>query len=97
MKEEKIIRKILDDMDLSEYIHGYDLAFTPDSTGMPAVYINLHITDDYHPSKEKISRFSKIRRAITDNLLDRGLDNYPYVRLVTDHGDVTPRPAQPGT
>jgi hypothetical protein len=97
MKEEIIIRKVLDDMDLSADIHGYDLAFTPDSTGMPAVYINLHITDDYHPSKEKIDRFSNLRRAITDKLLDRGLENYPYVRLVADHGDVAPRPAYSGT
>lgn len=84
MNEENIIRKVLEDIDLSADVQKYEVSFSPDSTGMPSVYIKLHIADDFHPSKEKISRLSRLRRAITDKLLDQGLDNYPYVKLVAE-------------
>jgi hypothetical protein len=84
MDEEKIILDVLKDMELPQDVTTYDLRFSPDSTGIPSVYVNLHIANDNHPSKEKISRLSKARRAITDKLLAKGLENYPYVKLVTD-------------
>ena len=84
MEEEKIILDVLKGMNLPRDVKRYDLKFSPDSTGMPSVYVNLHIANDNHPSDEKISRLSSIRRAITNTLLARGLQNYPYVKLVTD-------------
>lgn len=80
----KIILDVLKGMNLPGDVKRYDLKFSPDSTGLPSVYINLHIADDIHPTKEKISRLSNIRRTITNTLLARGLENYPYVKLVTD-------------
>jgi len=84
MDEEKIILDLLKGMDLPRDVEKYDLKFSPDSTGTPSVYVNLHIANDIHPTKEKISRLSQARRAITSKLLASGLDNYPYVKLVTD-------------
>ncbi|QJE02522.1 hypothetical protein HH212_22935 [Massilia forsythiae] len=84
MDDEKIIREVIERIEWPDDIHGYDLEFTPDWSGAPSVYINLHIDDDYHPSKDKIGRLSRVRREIADELLDMGLDYFPYVKLVAE-------------
>ncbi len=84
MDEEKRIRQAIKNIALPDDVKTVDLKFSPDSTGMPAVWVNLHIDDDYDPSDAKIGRLSEARRAISDKLLTMELDNWPYVRLVTD-------------
>lgn len=84
MDEEKRILGAIRSMTLPEDVKKFDLKFSPDSTGMPAVWVNLHIEDDYHPGDAKISRLSEARRAISDKLLGMGLSSWPYVKLATD-------------
>lgn len=84
MDEEKRILEAIKSIALPEDVKTVDLKFSPDSTGMPAVWVNLHIDDDYHPSDAKIDRLSKACRAISDKILAMGLDSWPYVSLVTD-------------
>ncbi|HEX8610039.1 MAG TPA: hypothetical protein VF800_01975 [Telluria sp.] len=84
MDEEKRILEAIKSIALPEDVKKFDLKFSPDSTGMPAVWINLHIDDDYHPSDAKIDRLNEAKRAISGKLLAMELDSWPYVSLVTD-------------
>ena len=84
MDEEKLILDALSGIALPKDVKKLDLKFSPDSTGVPSVWINLHIADDYHPSEAKIDRLRKVRRAISDKLHASGLRSWPYVKLVAD-------------
>lgn len=84
MDEEKRILDAIGSIALPDDIKKFDVKFSPDSTGMPAVWVNLHIDDDYHPSDAKIDRLRTVCSAISDKILAMGLDSFPYVRLVTD-------------
>lgn len=84
MDEEKRILEAIKSIALPEDVKTVDLKFLPDSTGMPAVWVNLHIDDDYDPSDAKIDRLRKVSRAISEKLLAMGLDSWPYVKLVAD-------------
>lgn len=84
MDDEKRILDAISGIALPDDIKKFDVKFSPDSTGMPAVWVNLHIDDDYHPSEAKIDRLGAARSAVSDRLLAMELDSWPYVRLVTD-------------
>nr|WP_315260937.1 hypothetical protein [uncultured Duganella sp.] len=84
MTDEKLIRDVINKINLPEEILSVDFSFSEDSTGMPAVWINLHILDDYKPSAEKISKLSALMRDISRKILDTDVISWPYVRFVTD-------------
>jgi hypothetical protein len=84
MDEEKIIREAMGTIKLPSDVKKFDLKFSPDSTGVPSVWINLHITDDSHPSEAKINRLRNARRAIADKLFATELNSWPYVKIVAD-------------
>ncbi|UOD27820.1 hypothetical protein INH39_20285 [Massilia violaceinigra] len=84
MDEEKRILEAINSIALPEDVKTVGLKFSPDSSGMPAVWVNLHIDDADDPSDARIGRLSEARRAISDKLLAMERDNWPYVRLVAD-------------
>lgn len=84
MNEEKLIRDVLKKIKLPTEIKSVDLSFSDDSTGTPAVWINLHVDDDTKPSAEKINRLRAIRRDIARKVAERQSTPWPYVQFVTD-------------
>ena len=84
MTEEAAIQSILDHVALPDDVLSVDFSFSDDSTGMPAVWINLHVVDDYHPSPAKVSRLVAAKEAISRPILDAGFSCWPYVRLIAD-------------
>jgi hypothetical protein len=84
MGEKKIIKKIVEGVEMPQDVKSVEISFGEDSTGMPAAWINLRIEDDYHPGLDKIGRLSAVKKEITEKILERGLSRWPYVRLVAN-------------
>lgn len=84
----EIDMKKVEDIVLSVCLPGdvssFDLRFSKDSTGEPAVWVNFHICEDYKPSAKKIEGFVALKKEVSRKILDAGVDFWPYVRLVTD-------------
>lgn len=80
--EPTIVQRILDGIKMPTEVESVDFHFAEDSTGMPAVWIHLHILDDYHPSVAKIDTLRAAKKAISSQLLDSDLRSWPYVRLI---------------
>ncbi|MFO1079690.1 MAG: hypothetical protein U1E23_03560 [Reyranellaceae bacterium] len=63
---------------------GYDrfeLEFTEDSMGDPAIYVWFTVEDDLNPSKEKIASVNALVHDVTQALLDSGDGRFPYVQF----------------
>jgi len=84
MTEEDLIKKTVKGIRLPVEITSVDYAFDEDSTGIPAVWVNLHVAVDNKPSNEKVRRLSDTLKVISRSLLDKNLSRWPYVRLVAD-------------
>ena len=84
MTDEKLIKAIVDQMKLPQEVKSVDFSFSEDSTGMPAVWINLHVSQDYKPSKEKVNLLSALKKEISKKVFENNVISWPYVRLVTD-------------
>lgn len=84
MTDEKLIRDVISNIQLPEDVLAVDFSFSEDSTGMPAVWINLHVLEDLRPSTTKIRKLSRLMLHISQQLLDKNIESWPYVNLVTD-------------
>ena len=84
MTEERIIRETIDKITMPEEVKAVDFSFSEDSTGMPAVWINLHVSDDLHPSEAKGAMFTALKREISKRIFEANADAWPYVRLIAD-------------
>jgi hypothetical protein len=84
VSEEAIIRAILKGTRLPKEVQAFDFRFADDSTGQPAVWVNLHVKDDLRPTPEKIERLTTVRKVISEKILAKQLTRLPYVQLVTD-------------
>ena len=84
MNEEKLIRSILKNIKLPVEVKSFDLAFSEDSSGMPAVWINLHVDNDNKPSADKVNRLRAVRRDISRRIVEKQSTPWPYVQFVTD-------------
>lgn len=65
-------------------VKSYDLEFTEDSTGVPAVWINLKVDEDNNPSTSKVETLVQLKRRITSALFEKEIASWPYVRYVSD-------------
>lgn len=84
MNEENVIRDIVANIKLPDEVKSVDFSFSDDSTGMPAVWINLHVREDYTPSADKVSMLSAVKKDISRKIFERNVVSWPYIRLVTD-------------
>lgn len=84
MNEEKLIKSIVEHITLPADVRSVDFSFAEDSTGMPAVWINLHVSEDYKPSAAKMSRLGALKKDISRKIFENNVATWPYVRLVTD-------------
>lgn len=84
MKEEKVIRSILSKIKLPPEVKSVDLAFSDDSGGMSAVWINLHVAEDNRPSPDKVNRLIAARRDISRKIIEKQSSPWPYVKFVTN-------------
>jgi len=84
VSEEKLIKSIIKKIKLPKEVKSIDFAFSEDSTGMPAVWINLHVSEDYKPSADKVNRLSAARKDISKRILEQNITSWPYVRLIAD-------------
>lgn len=84
MSDREKIEKVVSNMKLPDEVRSFDLNFSEDSTGMPAVWVNLHISEDYKPSANKINKFVALKKEVSRKILDTNVETWPYVRLVTD-------------
>lgn len=84
MSEEDLIKKIVKGIARPAEVTAVDYAFAEDSTGIPAVWINLHVAADNHPSEQKVRKLSTFRKEVARTLLEKNVSRWPYVQLVTD-------------
>jgi len=84
MTDEKVIKSIVKKIKLPEEVKSVDFSFSEDSTGMPAVWINLHVSEDYRPSAEKVSKLSAFKKDISKKIFENNVTSWPYIRLITD-------------
>jgi len=84
MSEETVIRAIVKGTKLPKEVTTFDLTFANDSTGQPAVWVNLHVKNDLRPTPEKVQRLTAARKAISEKIFKKHLTRWPYVQLVTD-------------
>lgn len=76
------INKAMKGILLPTEVKSYELVFSEDSSGAPAVFVNLRVDDDKKPSKEKIDRLRTIRKKIALEIVGKQAEYYPYVRFV---------------
>jgi hypothetical protein len=84
MSDKERVESILGGIKMPAEVLSFDFNFSEDSTGEPAVWINLHVKEDYDPSTAKIDRFVAIKKEIARKILDAQMQSWPYVRLVTE-------------
>jgi hypothetical protein len=63
-----------------ESIRRVDVKFGEDWTGHPAVYVNLFVGKDLNPTKEKIRELNDYVKIVHDDIIDEGLEFWPYSR-----------------
>jgi len=78
--EAQIIERVLKSVRLPAEVKSYTLEFTEDSTGVPAVWINLNVDEDNSPSDSKIEKLVQLKRRITSALFKKEITSWPYVR-----------------
>lgn len=84
MNEEQLIADVIKSIKLPAEVTSVDYAFADDSTGVPAVWVNLHVAADSAPTEAKVRELSKLRKAVSRLLLDNNVSRWPYVQLVAD-------------
>lgn len=84
MTEAEIIQDVIDQIKMPKEILGVDFSFTEDSTGMPTVWINLHIFDELHPSRAQIRKLSTLMREISTKILETNAVSWPFIHFVAD-------------
>ena len=77
------IKLVLKSVHLPADVKSYQLEFTEDSTGMPAVWINLKVDEDNTPSDTKIEKLAQLKRRITSALFEKEITSWPYIRYVS--------------
>lgn len=83
MTEERVIKSIIKKIQFPKDIKSVDFLFSDDSTGMPAVWINLHVAEDYKPSDAKVEMLSALKKDISKKIFEKNVASWPYIRLVT--------------
>jgi hypothetical protein len=84
MTEEELIRDAVSKMTLPKEVKSIDFSFSEDSTGMPAVWINLHVAEDFKPSAAKVNKLSAVKKDISKRIFETNAVAWPYIRLVTE-------------
>lgn len=77
------IKRVLASVRLPDDVKSYDLEFTEDSTGVPAVWINLKVDVDNNPSTSKVEKLVQLKRRITSALFEKEIASWPFVRYVS--------------
>jgi hypothetical protein len=84
MSEEALVKSIIDKIPLPQEVLSVDFSFSEDSTGMPAVWINLHVSEDYNPTAQKVSKLSALKKLISSKIFEEKVASWPYIRLIAD-------------
>ena len=84
MNEEELIKTVLKSLVRPAEVTAVDYQFADDSTGVPAVWVNLHVANDNSPSEQKVRKLSDFRKSVAKSLLDKNVSRWPYVQLVAD-------------
>ena len=84
MNEEELIKSILKSIARPDEVTAVDYQFAEDSTGVPAVWVNLHVANDNSPSAQKVRKLSDFRKSVARSILDKNVSLWPSVQLVTD-------------
>lgn len=77
------IKLVLASVRLPDDVKSYNLVFTEDSTGVPAVWINLKVDEDNNPSNSKVEKLVQLKRRITSALFEKEIASWPFVRYVS--------------
>jgi hypothetical protein len=81
VEEARLIHNLVQANTAPSAVRNFELKFGPDSVNNRAVWVNLFVEEDLHPSKEKISELNKIASRIRSLLLHEKLDFWPYVEI----------------
>ena len=79
--DEKLARKTLAKLGLPRDVKAYGIELGLDSTGDPALWIWLDVTNADRPTSAKVTRLRNFSDKISRTLLDEGVSRWPYVRL----------------
>ncbi len=75
-----VIKKVLAELARPKEVKAVDYEFGEDSTGAPAVWIYVRLDDD-NPSPEIVAKLSDYSRAVSQAILDSGIDFWPFVKF----------------
>ena len=81
VEEARLIHNLVQANTAPSAVRTFKLKFGPDSANNRAVWINLFVDEDLHPSREKISELNKVANRIRSLLLNEKLDFWPYVEI----------------
>ena len=84
MNEEQLIKMAVKAITRPSEVTAVDYLFSEDSSGLPAVWVNLHVADDNKPSEQKVRKLSDFRKAVAKSILEKNVSRWPYVQLVAD-------------
>jgi hypothetical protein len=84
--ERQRIQQIIDRHadDRPEGVRRVTFRFDEDQSGDPAVYIELYVTKDMDPTKEKIEELNDFVQVILNDVLDQDVDYWPYARTLIE-------------
>lgn len=66
---------------LPEFVHRYEVELGEDSVGDPAVYVLIYVDDDKKPSKEKLSQLRDLTDSLSQDLIVKLPQRWPYIRI----------------
>jgi len=58
--------------------------FGEDHAGEPAVFLEMAVGKEVQPTKEKIEELNDYIQVIINEIIDSGVDYWPYARTVTE-------------
>ncbi len=78
--DEAKVRAILEQWTFPANVRGWELDFTEDQSGDPAVYITFRVDDALNPSEETIRSVGAFSEKLDRQLLEADLHYFPYFR-----------------
>ncbi len=81
MEETEIVEAVLRKQKLPDGVLGFEFQFGEDSTGDPALWIWFDVLDDLAPSKQKLTAYGSLAKAVKNELREKRISYWPFVRF----------------
>jgi hypothetical protein len=92
--DEAKVRAILQQWTFPPNVRGWELNFTEDQSGDPAVYITFRVDDALNPSEETMRNVNDFSFRLHRQLMDADLAHFPYFRFQPPVGVTLPSRAK---